>query len=142
MPQNKSFKEEITGNSAHESPRINIHSFVIFNKSACIHCLIVKKTLFKHFLAYFTFHKKEMRLCHSHKRTNPEFKHAEIRFFWRSRAGPGYSLKRMPKKDDPLKKRNNRPVCLLSQVFERLIYLQIKSYMLYDIHQKKIYHEF
>ena len=60
MLQNKSFTGEITGNLAHQSSRGNMHK--LFD---CI------RTSLKSFLVCLTFHRKEIRLHHLHKRTNP-----------------------------------------------------------------------
>ena len=56
--QNKSLPAEITRNLAHQSPQGNMHKLF-----GCI------RTPLKRFLAYLTFHKKEIRLRHLHKRT-------------------------------------------------------------------------
>ena len=60
MHQNKSFTGEIMGYLAHQSPRGNMHKLL-----GCI------RTSLKCFLACLTFHRKEIRLRHLHKRTNP-----------------------------------------------------------------------
>ena len=60
MLRNKSFTVEITGKLAHQSPQGNMQK--LFD---CI------RPLLKHFLACLTFHRKEIRLRHLHKRTNP-----------------------------------------------------------------------
>ena len=60
MLQKKSFSREITRNLAHQSPRGNMHK--LFDGI---------KTPLKRFLACLTFHRKEVRLRHLHKRTNP-----------------------------------------------------------------------
>ena len=61
MLQNKSFTGEIIGNLVHQSPWGNMHKFL-----DCI------RTPLKRFLACLTFHTKEIRLRHLHKRANPE----------------------------------------------------------------------
>ena len=60
MLQYKRFTGEITENFAHQSPRGNMHKLL-----DCI------RTPLKRFLACLTFHRKEKRLRHLHKRTNP-----------------------------------------------------------------------
>ena len=60
MLQNKSFTGVIMGNLAHQSPRRNMHKLL-----GCI------RTSLKRFLACLTLHRKEIRLRHLHKRTNP-----------------------------------------------------------------------
>ena len=64
MLQNKSFTGKITGNLAHQNPRGNMHR--LFD---CI------KTPLKRFFAGLTFHRKEIRLRHLHKRTNSRSAH-------------------------------------------------------------------
>ena len=61
MLHNKSFTGEITGKLAHQSPRGNMHKL----------CDSLHKDTSSTFLACLTFHRKEIRLCHFHKRTNP-----------------------------------------------------------------------
>ena len=58
--RNKSFTADITGKLAHQSPRGNMKKLFDFIRP-----------LLKRFLACLTFHRKEIRLCHLHKRTNP-----------------------------------------------------------------------
>ena len=60
MLQNKRFTGEITENFAHQSPRGNMYKL--------LDCL---RTPLKRFLACLTFHRKEIRLRHLHKRSNP-----------------------------------------------------------------------
>ena len=60
MLQNKSFTGVIMGNLAHQNPRRNMHKLL-----GCI------RTSLKRFLACLTLHRKEIRLRHLHKRTNP-----------------------------------------------------------------------
>ena len=59
-PSNKSFTGKIMGNFAYQSPRGNMHKLFDF-----------MKTPLKHFLACLTFQRKEIRLCHLHKKMNP-----------------------------------------------------------------------
>ena len=58
--QNKSFTVEITEKLVHQSPQGNMQE--LFD---CIRLLL------KRFLTWLTFHRKEIRLHHLHKRTNP-----------------------------------------------------------------------
>ena len=60
MLRNKSFTVEITGKLTHQSPQRNMQK--LFD---CI------RPLLKRFLACLTFHRKEIRLRHLPKRTNP-----------------------------------------------------------------------
>ena len=60
MLRNKSFTVEITGKLAHQSPQRNMQKLL-----DCI------RPLLKRILACLTFHRKEIRLRHLHKRTNP-----------------------------------------------------------------------
>ena len=60
MLRNKSLTAEITGKLAHESQRGNMQK--LFDGI---------RTPLKRFLACLTFHRKEILLCHLHKRTNP-----------------------------------------------------------------------
>ena len=53
-------KQELHGNFAYQSPRGNMHKLFDF-----------MRTPLKRFLACLTFHRKEIRLRHLHKRTNP-----------------------------------------------------------------------